>query len=261
MVCRANVQLNVSVLLRLLVPFLGGTAESAPQIPQEGKVNWITDSKTKSLTFHSIMQIYWKWNLVHLQQQPEKQTNAPKPKNYQYGRHGHTEEDKIKTIRSRATSIFHSQISSLLLFFCVRTWFKWSVRRCVWRLWSPEGTPCCTTAVLVALLHGAVAAAFWFLWRGGRTVEHGVGTVVLSGMNSLQYVPALAETCVGADVLKCPSVNDEQEGQNAIRWILKTLNPVLRLKVRFGDPDKDTQKRLLAFLKTQCSVLPCVYVE
>ena len=39
MVCRANVQLNVSVLLRLLVPFLGGTAESAPQIPQEGKVN------------------------------------------------------------------------------------------------------------------------------------------------------------------------------------------------------------------------------
>ena len=44
-----------------------------------------------------------------------------------------------------------------------------------------------------------------------------MGTVVLSGMNSLQYVPDLAKTCVGADVLKCPSVNDEQEGQNAIR--------------------------------------------
>ena len=47
MVCRANVQLNVSVLLRLLVPFLGGTAESAPQIPQEGKVKLNNRFKNK----------------------------------------------------------------------------------------------------------------------------------------------------------------------------------------------------------------------
>ena len=54
------------------------------------------------------------------------------------------------------------------------------------------------TAVLAAFLHGATAA-FWLLPTDSRTVEHGVGTVVLSGMGSVQHVSALVATVIAAD--------------------------------------------------------------
>ena len=70
------------------------------------------------------------------------------------------------------------------------------LRQSVWwfgrRLWASEGPPCCPTAVLAALLHAATAA-FWLLWRGDRTVERALGTVVLSGVGSVQYAPALVD--------------------------------------------------------------------
>ena len=59
-----------------------------------------------------------------------------------------------------------------------------------------EGPPCVfSTAVLTALLHGATAA-FLLLWGGGRTVERAVGTMVLPGTDSIQYLPVLVGTCV-----------------------------------------------------------------
>ena len=67
---------------------------------------------------------------------------------------------------------------------------KWSFEWFGWGLWSSVGPPCCPTSGLAALLHGA-CAAFLLLWRGGRTEEHGLGTVVLSGVGNLQCMPAL----------------------------------------------------------------------
>ena len=62
--------------------------------------------------------------------------------------------------------------------------FSMPYRNSLWKvceLWKNFSVWTLPTALLAALLHGATAA-FLFLWRGGRTVEHALGTLVLSGM-------------------------------------------------------------------------------